>query len=316
MCSHLAMDSTYQNNCEAQHICHYMASQQLIKSAHQIHQNLKNSSQVVRIGVFGCGPGNNDLWALEEYVIPHIPNRKVEIHMLDIVDTKWLSKIISGNLTIQGKTANLYSSNFPDSYLDLVVSFSCLHWFDKLPNNLEEENHFCYSLLNRKNQKLIQEEMKSRLDKFLEVRSQELKPGGQMVLTFDGEWDKEPHHFQKISECVSEVLEEEIPPNYLTNFFILTCPRNMLEVKESINKINNLTYHNSDIFIKSAMCPFINNREVRLTESIMACIKPNLEKYLPELIDRIKKRVKNKVLYNKYYSTEGNVLVMKVSKKF
>ena len=90
--SKLGMDSSYQDNSKAQSICHHMASQQLIKSAHQIYQNLKNSSDIVRIGVFGCGPGNNDLWALEEYVIPHLPNRKVEIYMLDIVDTKWLSQ--------------------------------------------------------------------------------------------------------------------------------------------------------------------------------------------------------------------------------
>ena len=65
-------------------------------------------------------------------------------------------KNVKGNLTIQGKTTDLYSSNFPNNYLDLVVSFSCLHWFDKLPDNIEYENHFCYSLLNRNNQKLIQ----------------------------------------------------------------------------------------------------------------------------------------------------------------
>lgn len=312
--SHLGMDSSYQNNSKAQTICHQMASQHLINSAKQIHQTLEQGT-IVRIGVFGCGPGNNDLHSLEEYVIPHLPNRKVEIFMLDIVDTKWLQKTKKNNVSIQGFTTDLYQDNFPDSYLDLVVSFSCLHWFDKLPKNMIPENKFCYSLLTLNNQKLIKQTMKSRLDTFLQIRTRELKPGGKMVLTFDGEWEREPHHFQKISECVSEVLEKEIPEEYLTDFFILTCPRNMKEVKTSIDKIRNLTYSNSDIFIKHALCPFIKNREVKLTESIMACIKPNLEKYIPELQEKVRDLVSDQVSQNNYYSTEGNVLVMKVGKK-
>ena len=77
--SQLGMDSSYQDNSKAQTICHQMASQHLINSAQQIHQTLAQET-IVRIGVFGCGPGNNDLHALEEYVIPHL----TQTHIVEI----------------------------------------------------------------------------------------------------------------------------------------------------------------------------------------------------------------------------------------
>ena len=81
--------------------------------------------------------------------------------------------------------------------------------------------------------------------------------------------DKEPHHFQKISECVSEVLSEEIKEENTSDFFILQAPRSISSVKNSIQNNINLKCDSTDIFIKNAGCPFFNDREVRLTESIM-----------------------------------------------
>lgn len=305
------MSKSYHQNSEAQSNCHCLAGPLLTHSAQQIKKRNLFLHKTIRIGVYGCGPGDNDYQALKKYVLGHLLNCNIEIYMLDIVESKWVGTIKNDKITTIGKVVDLYSSIFPENYLDLVVSFSCLHWFDDLPPNMETDNKFCWSLLTNSNKLKIKQIMKERLDKFLQLRSRELNNGGQMVITFDGEIMGKPHQFQKISECVSNVLEElisldKISPRTSDNFFIHTAPRTKEEVIQSLNSIAELDYIEDEIYITNILCPFKLQREEKLTEAILACL-PNLEKIIPN----IKDLVKEKVMMNRYYSTEGNVLVMR-----
>ena len=305
------MDISYQNNSEAQTSCHVMASNLLIKASMKL-----SNKKDIKIGVFGCGPGNNDLDAIEKYIVPYLPNSKIEIYMIDIVETKWLKIKKKSNLKIFGLLKDLYTPIFENKFLDLVLSFSCLHWFDYLPENYLFENKYCYSLSKKSNKQLIKKIMDDRLSLFLKLRSNELKLEGEIILTFDAEINNEPHHFQSITECASKALEYVVDNNNiekikLNKCFIQTSPRTMKEVLNAINKNKSLDYLKSEIYIKKASCPF-NNNKLKLTDSIISCIKPNLEQNIPNLIDQVKKYIIENI--NNNYSTEGNVLIMKTTK--
>ena len=333
----LGMSSNYSNNSYAQSICHYIASP-LLKLASEL---CPSNNTTINIALFGCGPGDNDFDAFKNYMFPilntRFPNHIIQLFMIDIVKTKWgtTTHKIDSNIYVTGIINNLYEKIFPENTLDIVLSFSCLHWFDRLPDSITTSNKFCWSLLDTENKTTIKTIINNNLNKFLTIRSKELKSKGQLIITCDGDIPGEPHHFQGPSECVSNILETFkkywTNPTIFSKFFILTAPYSSGDVYSIINTIPNMSIDN--IYIETAHCPFLENYnndisngiiqlEAKtkytnsISSSILACISPSLRSKIPNcnqyLINKINNGLFDSILKNpvELSQTLGNVMTI------
>jgi len=346
MSQFLGMAENYSDNSKAQSICHLLASELLQKAANHCSFGEKN----INIGVYGCGPGDNDLDALQKYVIPilynRFPSHIINIYMIDIKPTKWDKMYKLGhNVFIKGIVSDLYYQIFPNNTLDIVVSFSCLHWLDELPLDIEKNNVYCWSLLDDRDKNIISKTLDNRLEQFLSSRTKELKYSGQIVITCDGILKNNAHHFQKPSECISHSLNKlssNVPDDLFSNFFILTGPRKMVNTKKCIAKIDSIVYDEMDICVKHASCPFwdkyinkiknsiseLDNMKAKIvyandiSSSIMACIIPKIETILSqnnysfEIIEKLRNNIIKLILNSSgnNYSTSGDVLLFRCYK--
>ena len=331
------MSSNYSNNSYAQTICHYIASP-LLKVASEL---CSSNNTTINIALFGCGPGDNDLNAFKKYMFPilntRFPNHIIQLFMIDIVKTKWGTSThkIANNIYVTGIISNLYEKLFPENTLDIILSFSCLHWFDILPDTIITSNKFCWSLLDTDNKTIIKKIINNNLNKFLTIRSKELKSKGQLIITCDGDIPGQCHHFQRPSECVSNILETFkkywTNPTIFSKFFILTAPYTKEDVCSIVNTIPNISIDN--IYTVTVHCPFLENYnndisngitqlEAKskytnsISSSIMACISPSLRTKIPNcneyLINKINNSLFNSVLKNpaKLSQTQGNVMLI------
>ena len=204
------MSENYGENSLAQDECHDLAKLYLQKSANLCCSSNTNFS----VGVFGCGPDDNDINYLNQYVFPIIeerfPSQKIDIYMIDIAETKWSqSKITKFNdkINIHGITSDIYQRILPNNSLDLIISFSCLHWLNEIPfNNKELKDIYSWSYLNIRQKEILREYLDKQLSIFLNCRYQELRKGGQIIVTFDGEVKDENHQYQGPTDYLSQVL--------------------------------------------------------------------------------------------------------------
>ena len=343
MSNYLGMSENYSNNSHAQSICHFFAKDLLIKAA----EECVPTKNIINIAVYGCGPGDNDLDAIRKYIIPilyrRFPQNTIKIFMIDIKNTKWCEIKKINNILIQGITADLYTKILTNNSVDIGLSFSCIHWIDKLPKNINNKK-YCWSLLNHEDKDIIADILKTRLNKFMLARNEELTKNGQLILTCDGYSKNSLHHFQKLSELISIYLNNKfnnLPDKLLNKFFLFTGPRKISDIEYCINNINNLNYNKGEIFIKTAECPYLDkyiNKTNRIndvtelknakkqyatdiTDSIMSCITPQIEylldnDYIFEIIDNIRKNLLSLVINSHIdrFTTKGDVLVFRCYK--
>ena len=354
----LGMSDDYQHHCLPQYGCHQLAQEYLISAARECCPN----EDQITIGIFGCSSGNNDLLAVEKFILPTLysrfPDHSIEIFMIDISKTVWTTsrrkltvlKSDYSNIFIQGIMANVYTPLFDGNSLDLVLSFSCLHWLNKNPVPLsgqDRKNDFCWSLLGNEKQRKIDDYSKSQLTKFLWHRCRELRSKGQLVVSFDGYQHGHPHHFQGPSEAVSEAIQNILSrdqdsytcSSQLESFFIPTSPRSLDSVSECLLDNNSWEHSKTLLDIQTVKCPFWEKRigslsfnsdissekinqeySYSITNSIMSCIGP-IMKSTPsteskKMIDSLQQEVVNIIYQNpvKRYSTEGKVIILKCNK--
>jgi len=329
------MDSSYSKNSMAQSICHKLSASYLKSICQKI---IKSDYSNINIAFFGCGPGNNDINAFNEYMLPHIRNKyifnRIEVFMIDIIDTKWTGKRekISENTYVTGYTYDIYKQMFKDDYLDIVLSFSCLHWFNELPDM--DKNNYCWSLLNIEERKKIKTIVNNNIKLFLDIRNKELKENGQIILSLDADKENNSHQFQKTSEifskCLNSLSKNLTNTKLFQNFFIKTCPQSIDDIKTILDTNANLSCET--ILIKKARCIFFDkllNQKYRYTkldyvndivESFLACIIPSLKNsvrgYNCYLEKKIQEEFFNYVFFNnlEHSSTDGNVLLIHLQK--
>ena len=154
-------------------------------------------------------------------------------------------------------------------------------------------------------------------------------------MTCDGDIPGEPHHFQRPSECVSNILETFkkywTNPGIFSKFFILTAPLSKEDVRSTINTTPSMSIDN--IYIETATCPFLENYnndisngitryEAKtkyansISSSILACLLPSLQTKIPScneyLIHKINNGLFDSILKNPVERsyTLGNVMVI------
>ena len=319
----LGMDQKYSDNSLAQYQCHELAKLHLKNAALKINLN----KEIIKIGVYGCGPGDNDLLALEHHFIPHIVNKnhkiKFEIFMIDIAENQWSQKDHQyDNVKVKGITSDIYKKILPENSLDLVISFSCLHWFRKMPFDCFS-NEFAWSCLNDQKKELLREYLNESLIEFLEARKYEMNKGAQMILSFDGEYNLENHQYQGPTDCLVKIIKKIDIKEELKKFFVPTGPRTVNNVRKCFQKVDlNLT----NICLEYVECPIWNKYHLNfdqelsrfcfaeeINESIQSCVAPILKNHLSEdfigwlehemvefLIDHPKKE----------WSTAGNIIML------
>lgn len=329
------MNDTYDDNSKAQSLCHIEAKDMIINSVKTYIQNYKDDN--FTIGVFGCGPGDNDLECLKNTVIPLIKEKygMIKIFMIDVAENKWSKKeiMINNNIKIIGLTSDIYKSIFPDNYFDLIISFSCLHWIKKLPFQTDEIKD-CYSwgFLNKEQQIKLNNYMNESLDLFLKIRNNELKENGRVILSFDANVENELHQYQGptniLAKSIKELNELYDIDNLFCNFFIPTAPRKLADVKNVV--LNNFKIDN--IFVKKIKCPLWENKSFcfandnteysrKVIDSIMSCVLPflkdvikldNFDKLIIDIENRMEKIInKNTTIET---STCGNVMFLNIYK--
>lgn len=354
----LGMSDDYQHHCLSQYECHQLAREYLISAGRECCP----SKDQIMIGIFGCSSGNNDLLAVEKFILPTLysryPEHTIELFMIDISETVWTTsrkklttlKSDYSSIFIQGIIADVYTSLFDENSLDLVLSFSCLHWLNKIPIPLsggDRKNDFCWSLLENDKQKVIDDYSNSQLTKFLWQRCRELRSKGQLVVSFDGYQSGHPHHFQGPSEAVSEAIQnilsrDQYSDSYssqLQSFLIPTSPRSLDSVAKCVLNNNSWEHSKTLLDIQTVKCPFWEKRigslssnsditpekinqeySNSITNSIMSCIgpiinsRPSLDS--EKMIDCLQQEVGNIIYQNpvKRYSTEGKVIILKCNK--
>ena len=81
------MSDDYQYHCLPQYGCHQLAQEYLISAARECCPN----EDQINIGIFGCSSGNNDLLAVEKFILPTLhsrfPDHSIEIFMIYISKT-------------------------------------------------------------------------------------------------------------------------------------------------------------------------------------------------------------------------------------
>ena len=323
------MSDLYSNNSKSQDECQKLANSFLKEAA------INCVSKQVNIGVFGCGPGENDLKTIQESYIPHLKFKEnIKIHMIDIAETKW-SKLknirIGNNIEIFGYKQDVNKINFYENYFDLIISFSCLHWLNKIPINRELiKDIYCWSELNDKDKNIITNYTNESLSVFLNKRFNEIKSNGYLISSFDAEKDNCNHQYQGPTDCLAKIIRkikkentEPIIKEILDSFFVPTAPRKLLDVVTVVNKIyfkSNL----NQIYSINVKCPIwelwknkkINDEEyaIKINDAIMSCMSPLISN--KKVLNLINKELKSYFFNNidVKNSTQGEIIIMKLVK--
>lgn len=317
----LGMDQKYSDNSLAQYQCHELAKSHLKNAALKINLN----KEIIKIGVYGCGPGDNDLLALQKYFIPYVNNKnaKFEIYMIDIAKNKWSQQNhCYDNVTVKGITSDIYKKILPENSLDLVISFSCLHWFRKIPFDCFS-NEFSWSCLNDEKKEILRKYLNESLIEFLEARKFEMSKGGEMILSFDAELGNDNHQYQGPTDCLINVIKKIKLENDLKKFFVPTGHRTVNNVRKCFQKVN-LKLNN--MCLKYVECPIWDKYSLTLdqeinrysfaeeiNESIMSCVIPILKNHLSEDFIGWLEHEMIEFLVNhpiKKWSTAGNIIIL------
>ena len=275
------MDSTTHS------VCHTLSSE-LLKSICQKIIKLDYTS--INIAFFGCEKGDNHLNAFINYMLPYIKSKyifnKIEIYMIDMVSTKWTNKRqhLGDNIYVSGYTYDIYKQVFTNNYLDIILSYNYLNRFE-VPYNIDE-NKYCWSLLDKIQQIKLKNIVNHNLKLFLQVRNNELRINGQILITLDSDEEIGSHPFQKTNEtfsnCLNSLSRKLTNKNIFQNFFIRTCPHSINDIRNIVESTNQLNYQNS--IIQKAECIFFKNKcsgfdyANTLIEVFMACNLPSLKK--------------------------------------
>nr|AMJ39530.1 SABATH methyltransferase 6 [Bixa orellana] len=99
-----------------------------------------------------------------------------------------LKRELGADCHISGVPGSFYDRLFPSNTLQFIHSSYSLHWLSKVPENLENnKRNINMGRTSPPNVfRAYAEQFKKDFSKFLGLRSQEIMPGGRMLLTFQG----------------------------------------------------------------------------------------------------------------------------------
>ncbi|GMI80275.1 hypothetical protein like AT5G38020 [Hibiscus trionum] len=145
---------------------------------------------------------------------------------------------------IVGVPGSFYGRLFPTRTLHFVHSFNCLHWLSKVPPELKDTNkgNICITKSSPANViKAYAKQFETDFSAFLSSRSQELMPGGQMLLLFQGRHSQNPWSEdcffallgQSLVDLVSEGLTTEADVDSFNLPLYKPCKGELYEIIES-----------------------------------------------------------------------------------
>lgn len=211
----------------------------------ELHRNVNefglSRPEYIKVADLGCSSGRNMLFAMSEIVNTIIqsyhqkgrPNApEIECCLNDLPHNdfnttfklvpSFLEKLkieVKGKCFVSGVPKSFYSRLFPSMSLPLAHSSFSLHWLSKVPDGLENNNTSIHikSYLNQ---------FKNDFSLFLRMRSEEIVPNGQMVLTFVGRKVSDPlskdcfQVWSLLSDCILDLVSEVPNLTNLLSFFI------------------------------------------------------------------------------------------------
>ncbi|KAJ0253641.1 hypothetical protein HA466_0112970 [Hirschfeldia incana] len=211
----------------------------VIESIKEMLMNLDYPTSI-KVADLGCSSGRNSLFAMSEIVNTIIQSYQqkgrtnppeIECCLNDLPHNdfnttfklvpSFLEKLemeVKGKCFVSGVPNSFYSRLFPSMSLHLAHSSFSLHWLSKVPDGLENNNTSIHindtSPLDVYKSYLNQ--FKNDFSLFLRMRSEEIVPNGQMVLTFVGRKVSDPlskdcfQVWSLLSDCILDLVSEGI----------------------------------------------------------------------------------------------------------
>ncbi|XP_071721356.1 S-adenosyl-L-methionine:benzoic acid/salicylic acid carboxyl methyltransferase 3-like [Rutidosis leptorrhynchoides] len=132
-----------------------------------------------------------------------------------------------GSCFVSATPGSFYNRLFPDQSLHLVYSSYGVHWLSQVPKGIEN-NKFNICMAKKSPPNVFQaygKQFHSDFTKFLQMRSEEIVPGGHMVLTFMGRSKPDPTSddccmlFEQLAIALSDMLKEGLVQESEINSF-------------------------------------------------------------------------------------------------
>jgi hypothetical protein len=309
------MDSeNYADNSAPQGTLHNLATNLLQKAATAAAKVAHgNGDDVLRISVVGCGPGDNDILAIKNIILPSIRAYKKDINIMilfndlpgngwDNLHTRACEAFESDGSPNRSIKWQLYGSDLNEAFaqpssVHLTVSFSALHWIDHLPFDQSGVSNgaICYVDLPRTQKDQLRRHKDARLKDFILKRKRELVPGGQMVLVFDGETANREHQYYQPTRLLQQsiqsmVAKKSLSEEVLSNFFVMTSSWSAPRIQQCCQQTNMNLHHLS---VRVVPCPMYDNFLLspqkaedrnkfgdQVADAILSCVRPQLAKII------------------------------------
>ncbi|XP_059648673.1 benzoate carboxyl methyltransferase-like [Cornus florida] len=188
-----------------------------------------------KIADLGCSSGPNTLFVISEIIntihgLCQQNNSKppeFQVYLNDLPDNDFntifkslpvfyekLKKSRGEELSpcfVSGSPGSFYDRLFPTSSLHFVHSSYSVHWLSKVPERLDNNKGNIIYMTKTSNFHVFEAYLKqfqNDFSTFLRLRSEEIIPGGRMVLTFRGRSTADPT--SKDSPTLNEILQESL----------------------------------------------------------------------------------------------------------
>ena len=307
------MDDLYNDNSLAQASLHDISARTLATAAENAaHAVCKRNAKMAKAMVLGCGPGHNDITALQRHVLPAFLKRDISVQVLfvDLPTNNWgqLLREAACQFTDNRVSVRIYGGSYmdeicPASSIDFAMCFSALHWIDALPFPASriQNGAMCYVALEQPLKQSLRHYKDVQLQKFVQARCTELAVGGQCVLVFDGEYEgkAEAQFYQPtrlVQESVAELVKEGQLPETALKFFVMTQSFSEQRIRTQLHATEQCQACSVDL--KAIPCPmllkFQSKSEMKkddgesrqaygeeISGAIMSCVSSKLAEHVP-----------------------------------
>ncbi|CAM8915928.1 unnamed protein product [Rhodiola kirilowii] len=231
-------ETSYAKNSNLQRAVMFSARHILKESVIDVF-NIFSSSKCLAVADLGCGTGPNALLAVSNIVnivcrtrddMGHKSPNSFLLFLNDLPsnDFNTIFKSLAGfngffrrdQCFVMAVPGSFHGRLFPCKSLNFVHSSYCLHWLSQVPKGLVDENGealdkttICLAETSSLAvQKAYAEQFGEDFHAFLKSRSEELRPGGSMVLTFLGSARSNAPFkvFEVINQTLGEMGEEDL----------------------------------------------------------------------------------------------------------
>ena len=197
------MTLTYNRDAAFQAAVFQSAAPVLTSAMNRLCSGLSDEASLLSIADFGTSGGANSLHLLKfcvnflrDQLSTGENQREIVVYLNDLPDNDWLGliKTIDSPASILKTTLvnpvhsylvprSFYEPLFPSKSLDLVVSMISLHWISRSPQCLYPHLSHLEAGVTPQLKELWAQQAHGDLTKFLRHRANELKPGGQLVVS-------------------------------------------------------------------------------------------------------------------------------------